>query len=250
MTISKDRSLLESEIDLFFFHNKKELELHYAGINANYLKRFFFNKSYSDFYSLKDRILLGIPLPYLNQRHFFYENQFFVNDCVLIPRNETELLVERALEIIDKERDKENRAIRIIDIGCGSGCIGLSLLANSARVINLVLSDISKDVLAVTQKNYEKLSYNFKKGQDISFIQSDRLNGIEGLFDLIVSNPPYIKRDSHRSLVHQKAHEHEPHLALYLDDSLYDKWFDDFFKEIKEHSHSDTTVLLEFESVF
>lgn len=243
MTIFKDKSLLDTEIDQFFFENKELLKLHYAGININYLKQFFSTRKYYDFYALKKEMLLGIPFSYMDQRHFFYENQFFVNNSVLIPRNETELLVEKALNLINQE--PQDKQIRIIDMGCGSGCIGLSLIFNTSRALDLTLSDISHTALDVARKNYEKLSYNMTKGQDVSFILSDRFQNIEGVFDLILSNPPYIKKQEHKELVHTKAHEHEPHLALYLDDHLYEKWFDDFFKQIKEHSHADTKVLIE-----
>ncbi len=92
-------------------------------------------------------------------------------------------------------------------------------------------SDISDEALKVARINQRKLRLSNKT----KLVKSDRFQNITEKFDLIVSNPPYIKAKNHRSLVQSTVDAHEPHLALYLDDSTYDSWFHDFFHGVKSH---------------
>ena len=122
-----------------------------------------------------------IPLQYLVGKAPFYHRSFLVDSRVLIPRPETELLCEWALELI-----KGQPCPRILDLCCGSGCIGLTVKAEypDARV---TLADISADALAVASQNAEALSL------DVCFHRGDLLDGFpEESFDLVLSNPPYI----------------------------------------------------------
>ena len=90
-------------------------------------------------------------------------------------------------------------------------------------------SDISDEALQVARINQRRLRVKS------DFIKSDRFQNISGEFDLIVSNPPYIKASAHRTLVQASVDSFEPHLALYLEDSAYEDWFSSFFKDVFSH---------------
>ena len=168
--------------------------------------------------------LEGIPFQYLLEESEFYHHKYFVNKSVLIPRPETEYLVD----IIVNEM--KGKARRVLDVGTGSGVILCSLLSHGVGDGGVGV-DISKDALNVAEKNLKKLKLE-KKAQ---LILSDRLQNVEGSFDLIVSNPPYIKAQSHREMVHSSVDKFEPQIALYLPDDFYVLWFEDFFHEIRSH---------------
>lgn len=154
----------------------------------------------------------------------FYYQKFYINENVLIPRPETEYLVDLLVHEFKGKVDK------VLDVGTGPGTILLSLLKHSVGKSG-VGTDISEKALEVARIN----STRFRLDSKTTFIQCDRLSEVSGSFDLIVSNPPYIKASAHRSLVHESVNRFEPHEALYLSDQSYDEWFEDFFKAIKEH---------------
>ena len=159
----------------------------------------------------------GRPFAYLLGWSDFYGHRFFVNEHVLIPRSETEQLVDH---LVGQKRIFQN----VLDIGVGSGVILLSLIKHHIAERGVGV-DISAEALAVAEMNARR----FRLSQQVKLIMGDRLLDIEESFDLIVSNPPYIKTRSHRSLVHTKVDEFEPSKALYIDDSLYQEWFHELF---------------------
>ncbi len=129
-----------------------------------------------------DRRLKGEPMAYILGEVGFREHVFRVTPDVLIPRPETELLVEEALRLVDEATPR-----KVLDLGTGSGCIGVSIALGrpSAAVLG---TDASAEALAVAQENALLLG-----AQNIAFAQSDWFSSIDGVrFDLIVSNPPYI----------------------------------------------------------
>ncbi len=143
------------------------------------------------------------PLQYIIGDVNFYGRKFIVNENVLIPRFETEELIEKTLIKIKEVFADDN--IAILDIGTGSGAIGITLkaiLPNS----HVTCSDISKSALNVAKINAENLN------QEIAFIQSDIFEKIESKFDLIISNPPYIDKEEE---IEAQVFKHEPHLALF-----------------------------------
>ena len=155
----------------------------------------------SGFEELALKRLDRIPLQYLVGKAPFYHRSFLVDSRVLIPRPETELLCEWALELI-----KGRPSPRILDLCCGSGCIGLTLKAEYPDA-QVTLSDISADALAVASQNAEALSL------DVVLHRGDLLKGFpECSFDLILSNPPYIPAGDCDSL--QPEVLREPRLAL------------------------------------
>lgn len=165
-----------------------------------------------------------MPLATLMGFAEFYHNRYYVDQHVLIPRPETEYMVDLLVN------EFKSKATRILDVGTGSGVILLSLL-NSGVGKNGVGVDISDEALNVATINTRRLRLKHKA----EMIKSDRLTKVEGSFDLIVSNPPYIKASSHRDLVHDSVDKHEPHTALYLPDDYYVLWFEDFFQEVRAH---------------
>ena len=144
------------------------------------------------------------PLQYILGTAPFYGLDFKVNRSVLIPRPETEELVEWVIESCDS-----NRELHLIDIGTGSGCIAVSLAKNliAARVTAL---DVSASALEVAAYNAAVNEVN------ISFVEADiRAVELKEKFDIIVSNPPYIT-NAEKMEMHENVLAHEPHLALFV----------------------------------
>ena len=153
------------------------------------------------FDSLRERRLQREPLQYILEEAPFCGRLFYVDPRVLIPRPETELLFEWALEILAGKT-----CPKILDLCCGSGCLGISLKL-SIPSATVLASDLSGDALDVARLNASRLN------ADIGFVQGDLFAAVtDHDFDLIVSNPPYISTDECRAL--QPEITHEPHCAL------------------------------------
>lgn len=142
------------------------------------------------------------PLQYMLGYAHFMDYTFFVDENVLIPRSDTEILTELAKERIEKRGGR----LHVLDLCCGSGCIGISLKLYFEN-IHLVLSDLSEGALRVAQKNLEKY------GTNAELNQGDLFEGISDRVDLIVCNPPYIRTDEIASLM-PEVRDYEPGLAL------------------------------------
>lgn len=147
-----------------------------------------------------------IPLQYILGYVDFYGYKFCIDQSVLIPRPETELLVEKIIE-----DNSGNNKLRVLDIGCGSGNISL-VIANKIKQSEVIGIDIS----AAAIKNAEKNKSSIKEYDNIQFLQIDILNdSIEhlGKFDLIVSNPPYISLNDFNQL-EPELKDYEPRISL------------------------------------
>jgi len=155
--------------------------------------------------TLDDRIS-GVPLQYIVGRQEFYGRYFQVTPAVLIPRPETEHIIESVLEIWGTWRQPPGPP-RIIDVGTGSGCIAvtLSLEIPGSEVF---AGDISNEALGVARRNASTA------GAAVGFVCMDVLDAVSGPFDFIVSNPPYVRPDE-MSLLQPEVREYEPHLALF-----------------------------------
>ena len=154
-----------------------------------------------------ERLRSGEPMQYILGRTDFFGRDFEVDSRVLIPRPETEELVERI-------RRRERNARRILDVGTGSGCIAITLaLELPTAAVSAI--DLSTDALAVARHNAERL------GAQVDFRQGDALGPFRTLFDepfdVVVSNPPYVP-ESDRLTMHRNVLEHEPALALFVPD--------------------------------
>lgn len=201
---------------------KKELES--RGLDANsfdylydYLKSNDLLDKLSDY---TDRLLSGEAVQYIIGNACFYGYDFKVNKNTLIPRFETELLVEKTINYINKYFDSN---VSVLDIGTGSGCIAITLNKEINSMVTAV--DISKEALDVAKEN------NVINNTDVNFIVSDVFSNVNGKYDVIISNPPYICHDEE---IMDIVYDNEPHLALYADmDGLY--FYDKILSECKEY---------------
>lgn len=170
------------------------------------------------------------PVQYIIGYVDFYGLKINVNEFTLIPRYETEYLIELTLKEI-KKLNLDNP--KILDLCTGSGAIGLTLksLLPSSEV---TLSDISKDALMVANKNKNELNL------DVNIIESDLFKNIQGKFDVIISNPPYVMTNE----TLPKDVLYEPHLALYSGPKGIDH-IEEIFKNIKSHLNNKYLIALE-----
>ncbi len=150
-----------------------------------------------------------IPLAQILGRQSFYGLDFFVNEDILIPRADTECLVDLVLEdYADLAKQAGSSSLNILDLCTGSGCIGISV-AKHLPYQELLLVDLSEKALAVAKKNAEK-----HLGENVTLLQSDLLTGVQGKkFSLLLSNPPYIVSRVIPGL-EREVSEYEPKMAL------------------------------------
>ena len=157
-----------------------------------------------------------IPLQHITGVQEFMGFEFYVNEHVLVPRQDTEVLVETVLEELKPEAD-------VLDMCVGSGCI-IHSLARLGKGIRAAGVDISEEALKVAEKNREKLAV------EVALIQSDLFESVEGQFDVIVSNPPYIRTAVIEELK-EEVKFHDPYIALDgKEDGLY------FYRKIVDES--------------
>ena len=154
-----------------------------------------------------DKLSQHIPAQYLTGKAYFGNLTLNVTPDVLIPRPETEELVDLILA------ENSRADLRVLDIGTGSGAIALAL--KQARPDwQITASDISSEALRIAQENAERAAL------DVSFVQSDVFENIHQMYDIIVSNPPYIAHED-KEEVEQNVLQHEPHTALFADENGY-----------------------------
>ncbi|MCJ7759387.1 MAG: peptide chain release factor N(5)-glutamine methyltransferase [Gillisia sp.] len=163
------------------------------------------------FESAIHRLSLHEPIQYIIGETEFFGLKFKVNKNVLIPRPETEELVQWILDDVGESKNSSN--LKILDIGTGSGCIAISLAKNLPNAEIFAL-DISEKALKTARENAGLNKVN------VNFIQADILNleALTGKFDVIVSNPPYV-REMEKVEMHLNVLENEPELALYVKDT-------------------------------
>jgi release factor glutamine methyltransferase len=149
--------------------------------------------------TLVQRRIDGEPLQYIRGKADFYGREFFVDDRVLIPRPETELLVETAIA-------RAPRGARVLDVGSGSGCVAITI-ERERRDLEVTSIDISFAALAVAKRNARSHQSN------VHFAASDAFEATRGEFDLIVANPPYIPSADYEQL-DKDVRDHEPRIAL------------------------------------
>lgn len=205
--------------------NKNPLEmLNYLDINvSDEIKEKYFREI--------EALENGKPLQYVMGYVNFYGNKFIINENVLIPRFETEELVENTIKLI---KEKFTNPVDIIDLGCGSGVIGLTL-EKKVSTSSVDLVDISDKALEVTNINCGNLSSN------ANIIKSDFFDKIEKKYDVIISNPPYIKKNEE---IDEIVKNNEPHLALYAGDDGLDCYIK-ILKNIKKHMKEKCLIAFE-----
>ncbi|MBU0941406.1 MAG: peptide chain release factor N(5)-glutamine methyltransferase [Bacteroidetes bacterium] len=178
---------------------------------------------------LVQQLKLEIPIQYLLGKTSFYGLDFAVNDAVLIPRQETEELVDWIVSTVNSE--KADLPLRILDIGTGSGCIAISLAKNIKNATVFAI-DVSEEALETARKNAAN------NNVVITFISQNILETVdlEQRFDIIVSNPPYV-RNLEKQEIKKNVLDNEPHLALFVadDDALI------FYTKIAQLSQKNLT---------
>ena len=200
-----------------------------------------------DWYALESARLRGYPVAYLIQKKAFHGIELFVNEHVLIPRPETELLVDSVIQHIEdallKNDDGSPQPFRILDMGTGSGAILLAIASHFQSKglidsLNMVGSDISQDALEVAIKNAKSLHLT-----SVQWVQSDWFSNLGSqCFDCIVSNPPYIaKEDPH---LEQGDLRFEPSMALTdHTDGLYA--YQTILNDVSRYIHANTRIFFE-----
>ncbi len=206
MTIKEAQSLLGKQIGNIETYSLLEyiLKVDKQYIYVNYDKKITKKQEYILKKSLK-KLQNGEPLQYITKKAHFMGMEFAVNKSVLIPQPDTETLVEETLKIIETLKGKK---LRILDLCTGSGAIAISL-AKYAKDVEITAVDISYKALRTARKNYKKLINN---GNKVKFLKSNMFDKINGKFDLIVSNPPYIETEVIKTL--DKQVQKEPKIAL------------------------------------
>jgi release factor glutamine methyltransferase len=147
-----------------------------------------------------EKRLSGVPIEKIFKKTYFFGLEFKVDDNVLSPRPESELLVEAALKYI-----KENNYKTVLDMCTGSGCLAISVKKNAD--VEVSAADISSKALTIAKHNAKQ------NEAAINFIKSNMFSEVEGKFDLIISNPPYIDSEEVKTL-QKEVVDHDPKIAL------------------------------------
>jgi release factor glutamine methyltransferase len=165
-------------------------------------------------HNLNRHLKEGYPVPYLTNQVYFYGLSFYIEEGVFIPQPDTEILVEKVLELADKYWEKKPK-LKVLEIGTGCGNIVISL-AKSKPDWRFTTVDLNSQALAVAQKNSV-----IQQTKNIKFIHSDLFNSLnqEEKFDIIVSNPPYVSSQEYQNL--SPAVKAQPVEALIAEDDGY-----------------------------
>lgn len=188
---------LEAEVLLSYLLDIKPIKFHTDDIDID-------SKVMNKFKTMIESRFRGMPLAYLTGQKEFWSMNFFINQSVLVPRPETELLIENAIEIF-----KNHESPKILELGTGSGIISIVLQKELSNP-DITAIDISEEALKIAKMNAEKHEIS-----DIRFVVSDWFSEIMNeKFDLIISNPPYVDR-SKLSNEELFGIDMEPEIALY-----------------------------------
>ena len=211
----------DQEIDSFFyiileaFHKLKRIDLALnPNLELNTVQLLQWETVLTDLKKQK-------PIQYILGETEFFGLPFYVNENTLIPRPETEELVDLIIKDLKKEGLQD---LKILDIGTGTGCIAISLAKNIPNALVFAL-DVSEKALAIAEKNAVLNDVN------VSFLHQNilEIKNLNKKFDIIVSNPPYV-RNLEKHEIHKNVLEYEPHLALFVED--YDALL--FYRKIAE----------------
>jgi release factor glutamine methyltransferase len=178
-----------------------------------------------------NRLSGGEPLAYILGHQDFYKYRFVVSPAVLIPRADTELVVETALAFLTGPGSSAMTAKKIADLGAGSGCIGLSLLKDLPKA-RLWTCDVSPKAREIFAQNAKALDLEARVEYSLSDVSE---NMFENEYDAIVSNPPYIARDDER--LADSVRRFEPSLALFAEKqglAFYEKWLPWSYKALRQ----------------
>lgn len=185
---------------------------------------------YNELISIREK---RIPLQHITGSQEFMGFDFKVSENTLIPRQETEILVEKAIELSGKCGNE----VRILDMCTGTGCIAISI-SKYVKKSSILAADISKEALLIVGENIDKLD-----ATNVSLIESNMFENVNGTFDMIVSNPPYIKTAEIEKL-EEEVKLHDPFIALDgKEDGLY--FYRIITKEATKHLNNGGYLLFE-----
>ncbi len=191
---SCENPLLEAELLLAYHLKRERLYIHMHPEETM--------ESGESFLAIIERRKYHEPFEYIVGLASFYDLYLQVAPGVLIPRPETEILIDQAAQIIQREKIGS-----IVEIGVGSGAISI-VLARKFPHLQIVATDISNDALSIAGRNIE----NYGVGSQIRLVQTNLMDGIDFVPQMVVSNPPYIAADFH---LEKNVLEYEPHIALF-----------------------------------
>lgn len=242
----------EMEAESFFYlllENKRQLRRIDLALDVD---RVFSKSEILNWNAILEKLKIQIPIQYIIGTTHFYGLEFIVDENVLIPRPETEELVDWIVKLNSKLSKKKN--LKILDIGTGSGCIALSLAKNIPNS-EVFAIDVSEKALAIAKKNaiLNKVPVTFLHK---NILETKDLNQ---KFDIIVSNPPYV-RNLEKAEIKPNVLDNEPHLALFVPDNdpliFYKKIAElaaanlnpngQLFFEINQYLGKETQELLEY----
>lgn len=197
--------------------------------DIEYLKKYLPKEKFES--GLK-RLEKGEPVQYIVGNVDFYGYTFKVNPCVLIPRFETEELVSRTIEYANTVFKEPFKAV---DLGTGSGCIAITLKKKLGSKIKMSAVDISKAAIEVAEENARENNVKIK------FYHGDMLEPLDEKYDLVISNPPYIRKDEE---IMKIVRDNEPAIALYADNeglANYEK----ILSNVKEYLNQKNMIAFE-----
>lgn len=243
MLLREIKNIFHTELDALY--SKEEVDSFFYLLIGHYfnLERFVLvmqpnliisKKEETPLFEALSRLKLNEPIQYIMGKTYFMDIALIVNKKVLVPRSETEELVRWIIEEVQGKTYKVQHinTLEILDIGTGSGCIAISLARNlpAAKVFAI---DVSEDALGVAKENAALNEV------EVTFLKEDvlELQSLEAKFDIIVSNPPYV-RELEKKEMHQNVLDHEPDLALFVSDEnpllFYKRIMDFAVKNLKK----------------
>lgn len=183
---------------------------------------------------IDEHIKKNKPLSHLVGFDYFYGRKFKVNSNVLSPRMETEELVYKVIEHVNKNYNNEK--IKILDLCTGSGIIGITLYKELTNV-SVTASDISEEALEIARENA------INNGANINYIKSDLLENIYDDYDIIISNPPYISLDE-KIFLNSNVLNYDPHIALFAEENGY-YFYRNILESVDNHLKENGTIFFE-----
>jgi release factor glutamine methyltransferase len=244
------REILQSGLKILLEHQVPSAQLaaellimHQLGCDRGFLyahpEKEISQETVNRYFDLIAERSTGKPTQYITGHQEFWGLDFVVTPDVLIPRPETEHVIEAVLDLLEHQGCPKDARLRIVDVGTGSGCIALALAAELPRAI-LFGVDISRMALVVASENALRLGM----GDRVKFLEGDLLgrfldDDFLGTFDFVVSNPPYVSRDD-LDKVQREVRDFEPRVALgdlETGDEVYRRLFPQALRALKVGGH-------------
>ena len=212
---------MTSTVKAFFHTHRERLSSWHPGLSERVLVDELGSMPEHELGQAQQQLLEGVPLAYITRSRFFYRAEFTVDERVFIPRMESELIIE----LLGKKWRSGHRIL--VDVGTGSGCLGLTCAMTFPSLRRVVLTDLSARALEVASINLERLGASIPSPCQVALQHGPCLEGIPP-GDIVIANPPYIK-SSQGQQVHPQVYRYEPHIALFIADEDYEKLVSNFF---------------------